>query len=115
GSPDTMYVDLPVTWRSIVLLLGAAWCDLEFVDHADDAAAILTDQPAAHTHTDAEIFVTQAATAPDASMVDVDDEVLSHADQALLPVPDIIGQAATETPGGEGVEQRSAGTLVHTA
>src|SRR5699024_6708115 len=31
---DTLLVDLPVTWRSLALVLGASWCDLEYVTEA---------------------------------------------------------------------------------
>lgn len=93
-SPDTVLVDLPATWRSLVLALGTAWCNLEATDDGDAAAAILTDRPDAYPMTAAEVFVTQHRPV-DPALVDVDDEVLSHADQALLPVPDIIGQAQT--------------------
>jgi len=109
---DTLLVDLPVTWRSLALVLGAAWCDLEFVTEASQADAILTDRPDHYLAQPAEIFVTHHSDV-DSALVDVDDEVLSHADQPLLPVPDIIGNARTETSAGQYVQSHDAGTVIY--
>src|SRR5699024_12850949 len=80
---DTLLVELPVTWRSLALVLAAAWCDLEFVTEASQADAILTDRPDHYLAQPAEIFVTHHSDV-DSALVDVDDEVLSHADQLML-------------------------------
>jgi len=109
---DTLFIDLPVTWRSLALVLGAAWCDLEFVAEATQATAILTDRPDRYLAQPAEIFVTHR-TDVDAALVDVDDEVLSHADQPLLSVPDIIGNARTETPTGRYANYYDAGAVIY--
>jgi|GEM_PF-2270652 len=111
AAPDAIFVDVPVTWRSLVLALGVAWCDLACAADADDADAILTDRPADYLAAAAELFVTHAESA-DASVVHVDEEVLSHADQALLPVPEIIRHAVTDQPAPSGVDIRSAGVVI---
>src|SRR5699024_6826165 len=111
ASPDAMLVDLPVTWRSLVLVLGVAWCELECTTDPADAAAILTDRPDTYFNEAAELFITQH-TEVDAALVDVDDEVLSHADQALLPVPDIIGNAQTTLQQPQQVDARTSGVLI---
>lgn len=111
ATPDELFVDLPVTWRSVALMLGAAWCDLTCTAEPADAAAILTDRPDAHMAHAAEIFVTHHQTV-DAALVDVDDEVLSHADQALLPVPDLIGNAATQADHPLSVDVRRGGVVI---
>lgn len=111
-APDELFVDLPVTWRSVALLLGAAWCDLACTAEPADAAAILTDRPDAYMGHAAEIFVTHQE-AVDAALVDVDDEVLSHADQALLPVPDLIGNAATQHDQPASVDVQRGGVVIN--
>lgn len=111
-APDTMLVDLSLTWRSLALALGVSWCELACTTDAETAAAIFTDQPDEYSAVAAEIFVTHCD-AVDASMVDVDDEVLSHADQALLPVPDIIGNAQTDQQPVQGVHSLGSGVLIH--
>lgn len=111
AAPDTLMVDLPVTWRSLALTLGAAWCGLECTTVPSEAAAILTDLPDAYMSDAAEIFVTHHEDV-DAALVDVDDEVLSHADQALLPAPDIIGQAHSTQQPPEHVQPQSAGVVI---
>lgn len=114
AAEDTMLVDVPVTWRSTVLVLGVAWSQLDWVAQADDAHAILTDRPDAYMTADAEIFVTHQD-AVDAALVDVDDEVLSHADQALLPAADIIGRSHTDQPADPHVQVLGSGTVIHSA
>lgn len=111
-APDTLFIDLPVTWRSLALVLGAAWCDLEFVTEASQASAILTDRPDRYLAQPAEIFVTHH-TDVDSALVDVDDEVLSHADQPLLSVPDIIGNARTEISAGQHAQPHDAGIVIY--
>lgn len=112
AAPDPLFIDLPVTWRSLALVLGAAWCDLPFVTEASEAGAILTDRPDRYLTQSSEIFVTHHSDV-DAALIDVDDEVLSHADQPLLPVPDIIGNARTDTSAGEQIQTHDAGTVMY--
>ncbi len=111
ASPDAFFVDVPVTWRSVALMLGVAWCDVDCVSDADDAAAVLTDRPEAHEAAPGEIFVTHREDV-DPALVNLDDEVLSHADQALLPVPDVIGKALTHESLPDGVDVRAAGVVI---
>lgn len=113
ASPDEMLVNLPLTWRSLALNLGVAWCDVACGVEPDDAAAILTDQPEHYLSAAAEIFVTHREDV-DAALIDVDDEVLSHADQALLPVPDIIGAAQTTAQPSQYVSTHRSGVVIHT-
>lgn len=113
AAPDEMVVNLPVTWRSLALNLGVAWCDVVCGTQSDDAAAILTDQPEHYLSAAAEIFVTHREDV-DAALIDVDDEVLSHADQALLPVPDIIGHAQTTQQPSQHVAAHRAGVVIRT-
>lgn len=119
AGPGTMLVDVPTSWRSVVLALGVAWCDMAWTSDPLAAEAVLTDRPDEHPEATGEIFVTQAGTV-DPAFVDVDDEVLSHADQALLPVPDLIA-AAQEAARDTSTQRQSAhvaeyrhGTVVHT-
>lgn len=119
AGPGMMLVDVPVTWRSVVLALGIAWCDMAWTNDPLAAEAVLTDRPDEHPEATGEIFVTQADMV-DPAFVDVDDEVLSHADQALLPVPDLIA-AAHEAARDAGTQRQAThvtayrhGTLVHT-
>jgi len=111
AEPDTILVDVPVTWRATVLVLGAAWSALDWTTDPDDAAAILTDRPQLYMEPAAEIFVTHQETV-DPALVNVDDEVLSQADDALLPPADIIGRAATDQPADERVRVLRSGTLI---
>lgn len=111
AAPDPIVVDVPVTWRSAVLVLGVAWSALDWTTESDEAAAILTDQPEQYMDAAAEIFVTHQDVV-DSALVNVDDEVLSHADQALLPVADIIGRAATEQPADERIKVLKSGTVI---
>lgn len=110
-APDAMLVDVPMTWRSLVLTLGAAWCELTCSAEPTEAAAILTDRPDPYLNEAAEIFVTHQEEV-DAALVDVDDEVLAHADQALLPVPDVIGNAQSSHQQPEQVDIRKSGVIV---
>lgn len=112
ASPATMLLDVPVTWRSVAVTLGVAWCDLTWVDDADEADAILTDRPEDYEMAAAEIFVTHRQDV-DPSMTDLDDEVLSHADQALLASPDVIGNALREEPTPAQAQRHSAGVIIH--
>lgn len=111
AEPDEMLVDLPLTWRSLALTLGVAWTATTCSSDQDEAAAILTDQPEHYLSVEAELFVTHRDEV-DAALVDVDDEVLSHADQALLPVPDIIGNAQTTQQPSKHVETHSSGVVI---
>lgn len=111
AADDPLHLDIPVTWRALALTLGTAWAGLVPVEAPDDAAAILTDRPEAHMEQPGEIFATHCQDV-DASIVDVDDEVLSHADQALLPVPDIIGQAETSAQPPRQVARQASGLVV---
>lgn len=111
ASPDPVLINLPVTWRSLVLTLGVAWCELECTSDAADAAAILTDQPEDYLREAAELFITHQPEV-DAALVDVDDEVLSHPDQALLAVPDIIGNAQTSAQLPQQVDVRTSGIVI---
>lgn len=112
AAPDTMLVDVPVTWRSLVLVLGVAWCELECTTDSTDAAAIFTDRPQTYAQASAELFITHLDDV-DPAMVDVDDEVLSHADQALLPVGDIIGRAVGAADNRhEAVQVHPGGTVL---
>lgn len=112
ASGDAMVVDVPVTWRSVVLVLGAAWCDVTCINDADDAAAVLTDRPEDYETTPGEIFVTHREEV-DPALINLDDEVLSHADQALLPVPDIIGNALVDAPVPAKTQTHAAGVIIH--
>lgn len=123
AGPGVMLVDVPGSWRSIVLALGVAWCDLSWTGDPLAAEAVLTDRPANHGEATGEIFVTQDGNV-DSGFIDVDDEVLSHADQALLPVPDLITaarNAVTDTTAEDvsqeipGVTVHQHGTVLHTA
>lgn len=111
ASPDAMVVDVPVTWRAVALVLGVAWCDVTCANDADDAAAVLTDRPEDYPAAPGEIFVTHRHDV-DPALIDLDDEVLSHADQALLPVPDIIGNALTQDPTPPEADVRSGGVVI---
>ena len=112
ASPDTMVVDVPVTWRSVVLTLGVAWGDVTCSADADDAAAVLTDRPEQYLTTPGEIFVTHQKEV-DPALINLDDEVLSHADQPLLPVPDIIGNALVDIPAPTEIHKHTAGVIIH--
>lgn len=111
ASPDAMVVDVPVTWRSVVLTLGVAWCDVTCSNDADDAAAVLTDRPEDYETTPGEIFVTHREEV-DPALINLDDEVLSHADQALLPVADVIGNALVDAPAPTEVQTHAAGVII---
>ncbi|HEY4558540.1 MAG TPA: hypothetical protein VIG82_10155 [Enteractinococcus sp.] len=111
AEPDTILVDVPVTWRATVLVLGTAWSALDWTADPANAAAILTDRPQLYMDSDAEIFVTHQETV-DAALVNVDDEVLSQADDALLPPADIIGRALTDQPTDERVQVLRFGTVI---
>ena len=111
ASPDAMLIDVPVTWRSVALTLGVAWCDVTCIQDADDAAAVLTDRPEDYPQAPGEIFVTHCDEV-DPALVNLDDEVLSHADQALLPVPDIIGNALSQAAIPDEVQVRTGGVII---
>lgn len=111
---DDMLVDLPLTWRSLALTLGVAWCDVVCSAEQNNATGILTDQPDPYLSATAEIFVTHQQDV-DAALIDVDDEVLSHADQALLPVPDIIGTSQSDEQPSEHVQTKASGVLIHSS
>ena len=110
-TPDQVLVGLPITWRSLALTLGVAWTTTACTTDPNEAAAILTDQPEHHLSAAAELFVTHRDDV-DAALINVDDEVLSHADQALLPVPDIIGSAQTTQQSSEHVETHPSGVVI---
>ena len=111
AAPDAMVVDVPVTWRAVVLVLGVAWCAVTCVKEADDAAAVLTDRPENYQTAPGEILVTHRDEV-DPALINLDDEVLSHADQALLPAPDIIGNALTQAPVPPEADIRSGGVVI---
>ena len=111
ASPDAIVVDVPVTWRSVALTLGVAWCDMTCTNDSDDAAAVLTDRPEDYETIQGEIFVTHREDV-DPALINLDEEVLSHADQALLPIPDIIGNALLDGQTPHEVETRAAGVLI---
>ena len=114
SAPGTIFVDVPVTWRSTVLALGAAWAELDWTTDAEDADAILTDQPDEHMAAAAEIFVTHQETV-DPALVDIDDEVLSHPDQALLAGAYMISRAQTDQPADPHVQVLGSGTVIKSA
>ncbi|GAA4481101.1 hypothetical protein GCM10023190_26790 [Enteractinococcus fodinae] len=114
AAPGTIFLDVPVTWRSTVLVLGAAWAELEWTTEADEVDAILTDQPDEYMTAAAEIFVTHQERVNPA-LVDIDDEVLSHPDQALLGSADIIGRAQTDEPAEPTVQVLGSGTIIKSA
>lgn len=111
AAPDQLLVSLPVTWRSLALALGVAWTGTACTDDPAEAAGILTDQPEHYLSAAAELFVTHRDDV-DAALIDVDDEVLSHADQALLPVPDIIGNAQTTEQPSQHVKTHPSGVVI---
>jgi|SRR5690625_535052 len=114
AAPDRLFVDVPVTWRSVVLVLGAAWAELDWTTDPDEAEAILTDRPDDYMAAAAEIFVTHQESV-DPALVNIDDEVLSHPDQALLGASDIIGRAQTDEATSPHVQVLKAGTVVSSA
>lgn len=114
AAPATVFIDLPVTWRSAVLLLGVAWTQLDWVSDPDEADAIVTDRPDEYLTATAEIFVTHQDDV-DPALVNVDDEVLSHPDQALLPAADIIGRAQVENTDDELIQALGSGTVIAAA
>lgn len=114
ASPDTMLIDVPVTWRSLALVLGIAWCDVACSNDPDDAGAILTDRFENYDSAHGEIFVTHREDV-DPALIDLDDEVLSHADQPLLPVPDIIGTALRADALPTEADTRSGGVVIRSS
>lgn len=113
-APDPVLIDVPVTWRTTVLALGFAWSQLAWTTDVDEAAAIFTDRPDDYLSADGEIFVTHQESV-DPALVNIDDEVLSHPDQALLGQADIIADAQTNTSADPQVTVLGSGTVINTA
>ena len=114
AAEDRALFDVPVTWRTTVLVLGFAWAQLDWTTDVDEAAAILTDRPDDYLSAAGEIFVTHQDSV-DPALVNIDDEVLSHPDQALLGAADIIGRAQTDEPTDRHVTVLDSGTIIDSA
>lgn len=113
GSGDAVLLDLPVTWRSLALALGVAWCDVELLHGPSqrDVTAIVTDRQEEYLSADAELFITQHPDV-DSALVDFDDEVLAHADQALTAVPDLIGNTQEIAWPDDALQVLKSGTVL---
>ena len=111
AAEDPALFDVPVTWRTTVLVLGFAWAQLDWTTDVDEAAAILTDRPDDYLSAAGEIFVTHQDSV-DPALVNIDDEVLSHPDQALLGAADIIGRAQIDEPTDQHVTVLDSGTII---
>ena len=114
AAEDPALFDVPVTWRTTVLVLGFAWAQLDWTTDVDEVAAILTDRPDDYLSAAGEIFVTHRDSV-DPALVSIDDEVLSHPDQALLGAADIIGRAQIDEPTDQHVTVLDSGTIIDSA
>lgn len=87
---DDVLLDLPCSWLSTGLALGAHWVTPEITFLTDDAdsAAIVTDRPEHWANSSAELFVVGESADP--SVVLIEEDILAQPDQALLPVPSLV-------------------------
>src|SRR5699024_2173398 len=84
AAPDQWLVSLPLTLPYLALALGGAWTRADCSADPAEAAGMLTRQPERYLSAAAELFAAQRDDV-DAALIDVYYQVLSHADQALLP------------------------------